>query len=314
MFDTPARGCYFLRNKPFDPMPHVNGEAITDEEVLAEVERLRRAFDWQQLSDVDEREGRLREAAQLSLIDRTLIRQHAERDSAPLAPGLVDAEIARIRKSEEARGRLPGEKTLRVAVERQLRFDRAAREIAGPLPPPASREDVERVYLSQRETLRRPEAVRASHIVRNVDGRRSEADARELIGRALRELESGEPFAEVAARHSDCPGNAGDLGLFPRGQMVDEFDAVVFAMQPGEVSPIFRTPFGYHIAKVVERQESYLPDLEEARPRIEQMLMAMTMQQQMARAIAALRARSTIAGLTRYAPQARVARSAGGSR
>lgn len=51
-------------------MPHVNGQAITEQELLDEAERLRKAFDWEQLSDVDEREGRLREAAQLSLIDQ----------------------------------------------------------------------------------------------------------------------------------------------------------------------------------------------------------------------------------------------------
>ena len=61
-------------------------------------------------------------------------------------------------------------------------------------------------------------------------------------------------LAEVADRHSDCAGNGGDLGWFPRGEMVDEFDAVVFALRVGAISDIFRTPFGFHIATVLERK------------------------------------------------------------
>ena len=69
------------------------------------------------------------------------------------------------------------------------------------------------------------------------------------------ELADGASFEEIADRISDCPGQGGDLGWFPRGQMVEEFENVVFEMQPGDVSDIFLSQFGYHIAKVLERRE-----------------------------------------------------------
>ena len=89
--------------------------------------------------------------------------------------------------------------------------------------------------------------------MKHVDETHAEADARAGIEAALAALEGGEPFAAVADRYSDCPGNGGDLGSFERGVMVEEFDKVVFAMKPGERSPIFRTPFGFHIAEVRSR-------------------------------------------------------------
>ena len=106
----------------------------------------------------------------------------------------------------------------------------------------------------------------AAHIVKHVDETHAEADARAGIEAALAALERGEPFAAVADRYSDCKGNGGDLGSFERGVMVEEFDNVVFAMKPGERSPIFRTPFGFHIAEVRSRQPGGgIADLREVR-------------------------------------------------
>ena len=55
------------------------------------------------------------------------------------------------------------------------------------------------------------------------------------------------------------------MGYFPRGKMVDEFETVVFSMEPGEVSPVFKTQFGYHVAKVFDRKPKRLLSFEEAK-------------------------------------------------
>ena len=70
------------------------------------------------------------------------------------------------------------------------------------------------------------------------------------IETALSELEAGTPFTEVAERYSDCKGNGGDLGRFPPGEMVDEFEQALRAIEPGKRTGIFRTPFGFHIAEL----------------------------------------------------------------
>lgn len=67
----------------------------------------------------------------------------------------------------------------------------------------------------------------------------------------------GEKFTTMAVLYSQDPGSGqqgGDLGFFGRGEMVPEFEAVAFKLKPGEVSPVIKTKFGYHILQMVERR------------------------------------------------------------
>ena len=73
---------------------------------------------------------------------------------------------------------------------------------------------------------------------------------------ALERIRKGEDFAAVAQEVSTDASNkeeGGDLGWFPRGQMVAEFEQAAFALQPGEVSDLVATDYGYHLIKVEER-------------------------------------------------------------
>ena len=69
------------------------------------------------------------------------------------------------------------------------------------------------------------------------------------------EIESGKDFAEVAKEHSTCPSKAqgGALGTFGPGQMVAEFDKVVFSAPLNTVQGPVKTQFGYHLLEVTER-------------------------------------------------------------
>jgi peptidyl-prolyl cis-trans isomerase C len=119
----------------------------------------------------------------------------------------------------------------------------------------------------QREVAGRPaeEEVRARHILVP-----SEAEARTALTEARR---AGADFAEVARRRSTGPGSreGGDLGFFKRADMIPEFAAAAFAMQPGQVSetPV-RTQFGWHVIKVEERRAVAPPAFEEARESLRQ--------------------------------------------
>jgi len=67
-------------------------------------------------------------------------------------------------------------------------------------------------------------------------------------------LGRGEKFANIAREVSLCPSGkrGGDLGTFTRGKMVKEFEEAAFALQKGQVSPIVKTKFGYHIIRRLE--------------------------------------------------------------
>jgi len=76
---------------------------------------------------------------------------------------------------------------------------------------------------------------------------KTEQEARSVLER----LDKGEKFANMAKEVSLCPSakRGGDLGTFGRGKMVKEFENAAFALKKGEISPVVKTKFGYHIIK-----------------------------------------------------------------
>jgi parvulin-like peptidyl-prolyl isomerase len=119
-------------------------------------------------------------------------------------------------------------------------------------------------------SFQRPEMIRASHIVKNVDATTNAHEAEAAILDIERQLKSGADFAKLADLYSDCPGEGGDLGYFARGDMVFEFERVVFSLRPREISGVFRSPFGFHIAMLTERRKAGIAPLREVRDQIEQ--------------------------------------------
>jgi len=90
-----------------------------------------------------------------------------------------------------------------------------------------------------------PDRVHCAHILV-----KTETEAKAVLER----LNKGEKFANVAREVSLCPSGkrCGDLGTFGRGRMVREFETAAFALQKGQVSPVVKTKFGYHIIKRLE--------------------------------------------------------------
>ena len=79
----------------------------------------------------------------------------------------------------------------------------------------------------------------------------TEAECLKLKG----EIEAGRDFADAARKHSQCPSGkkGGDLGEFSRGQMVPEFDRVVFTEEVGKVHGPVKTQFGFHLVEITKR-------------------------------------------------------------
>jgi peptidyl-prolyl cis-trans isomerase C len=127
------------------------------------------------------------------------------------------------------------------------------------------------VYAADGDKFVQPEQVRAEHILIGVEGRTEEeaaALARELRSRAL----AGESFSDLASEYSDDPSaatNRGDLGFFARGAMVPAFEEVAFALTtPGELGEPVRSPFGFHVIRLVERRTGGKQAFDTVKPQI----------------------------------------------
>jgi len=248
----------------------VNGQLVPEQLILEESGRIGRDPQWQRIADAAERAQRLRAAAEQCAQDRILIEQAAESDPRPVDAIELDREIQRQIGQWGCRGAF-NRKDLARLTERNLRVQRIRKEmVAGAVKPTG--EEVEAFFNSNRDQFRRPELFHASHIVKYVNHEQSEEQAEAGIEMALAELERGVPFAEVAARHSDCKDKGGDLGQFPAGHMVDEFEQAIRALEPGRRSGVFTTPFGFHIALLHSMKAAGPATFEEVRTGIERVL------------------------------------------
>jgi peptidyl-prolyl cis-trans isomerase D len=136
--------------------------------------------------------------------------------------------------------------------------------------------DLELYYQDHRDEFRQEGEACASHILVKVrQGDTGEghpdAEARAIAQKLLDEVKAGGDFAAIAKKSSEDQGsaeNGGDLGCFPPGRMVREFDDAVFELEPGRVSDLVKTPFGYHIIRLASKKEETTLPLEQVKERV----------------------------------------------
>jgi len=122
------------------------------------------------------------------------------------------------------------------------------------------------------------EEVHARHIL---------VDNEDLAKKIIAELKNGADFAALAKQYSKDPSadHSGDLGFFRKDEMVPEFSAAAFALQPGQISdtPV-HTQFGWHVIQVLERRRAEPPSFEQARDELRQKVIQQGIQQALAEA------------------------------
>src|ERR1700760_2428195 len=121
---------------------------------------------------------------------------------------------------------------------------------------------MKKVYEEAAKQIAGEQEVHARHILVETE---DEAKAIEA------DLKKGADFAELAKKKSKDPGasDGGDLGFFTKDQMVPEFSAVAFALEPGKVSDPVKTQFGWHVIKVEEKRARKAPDFDQVKAQIE---------------------------------------------
>ena len=130
----------------------------------------------------------------------------------------------------------------------------------------------QRYYEDNEQQYSTPEQVRASHILLKTEGKDDAAvkkQAEDLLaqGEGRRRLRRARD--EVLGRRQRARSRAAISGSSRKGQMVPEFDEVAFALQPGQISDLVKSQFGYHIIKVMEKKPASKRTLDEVRAQIE---------------------------------------------
>jgi peptidyl-prolyl cis-trans isomerase C len=221
-----------------------------------------------------------------TLISRELLYQEGQKKGIKVEKERLEAEYEGLKQrfpsEEEFKNRLSSMKISETEVKSQIERGLLIQElidkqIAQKVVVPEK--EVKGYYDSHPDSFRKPEQVRASHILIKVDPKADEsqkAAARKKLEEIRRRLLKGEDFVTLAREFSEGPSKVkgGDLGYFGRGQMVKPFEDAAFALEIGELSDVVETRFGYHLIKVTgknpettvayadikERLQKYLKD------------------------------------------------------
>jgi peptidyl-prolyl cis-trans isomerase D len=149
--------------------------------------------------------------------------------------------------------------------------------------PPVTNQQVEAYYQQHEKDFQVPEEVKVRHILIKVDkgaDAKTDAAAKAKAEGLLKQIKGGADFAALAQANSDDPGSkeqGGELGMIQRGVTVPPFEKAAFSLQPGQISDVVKTDFGYHIIKVEEKETAHLKPLDEVKAQI---LATLTRQQE----------------------------------
>jgi peptidyl-prolyl cis-trans isomerase SurA len=105
---------------------------------------------------------------------------------------------------------------------------------------------------------KRPELIKVGMIMRSIKpGKETRDIALKKINSVKEKALTGADFSDLAIQFSDCPSgkNGGDLGFFGKGVMVSAFEVAAFKLNPGEMSDVVETNFGYHLIKLIEKNK-----------------------------------------------------------
>jgi peptidyl-prolyl cis-trans isomerase D len=179
-------------------------------------------------------------------------------------------------------------------------------------PPQVSGADVQQYYNTHQQQFQVPESVRVRHILIKVPPK---ADAKTIAAAQakaqdiLKQLKAGGNFAELAKKYSDDPGSkaqGGELGFIQHGATVPEFDQTAFSLQPGQLSSVIHTQFGFHILQVEEKQPAHLKTVDEVHDLILANLTQQAQSQAAQQYAAKLQAEAQQGGLQKMAEQNRL--------
>ena len=239
----------------------INGQTIDDAVIDQEFSAIKAHYESMGSISCCERDDEFRGFARDNITFRALLTQEAQKSIPEPPVGDVDEAFAKLKEEHGGEeqfyasvGLKPEQDELiRKDLELNLQVESLRQNVLEGLTEP-SEDDCRNYYANNLNQFTDEDEVRASHIFKSV----REVEKREDIFKQLcdirEQLANGGHFVEAAKQHSDKPAEEIDLGFFKRGELMDEFEIITFSMKVGEVSPVFNTPHGFHLAKVTERK------------------------------------------------------------
>jgi len=283
----------------------VNDETITFQDVEDAARQI--IFQTGLATKVDPKDSVIQQQALDWLIANTLLKQEAKKYTIEVKDDEVEAAINQLKKNfpteEKFNEALQQEKLsmrqFRENIVVELKVQKLLEQQVISQMPEIGTDEAKEYYEDNLEKFKQPTKARARHILFKVPDDASEteiANIRQKAESVLTKLKQGQNFEELASKYSDGPAakKGGDLGFFNRGDMLKEFDEVVFSLQPGAISNVVRTALGFHIIKLEELKEADQLPFEKVEDDIKNFLKNVKSQQQFEDYINKLKQKSKI--------------------
>ena len=257
----------------------VNNQAIDDAIIDQEFSAIKAHYESMGSMSCCERDEEFRGYARDNIIFRALLTQEAQRAISEPNAEEVDEAFSKLKKDNGGDDQFYASMSLTPDQDEIIRNDLAMNmqvetlrenifaEIKHP-----TEEELIKYYSNNKDQFRDEDEVRASHIFKSVrEVEKREEIFNELCG--IREkIINGLDFFEIAKSYSDKPEEEIDLGYYKRGELMDEFEIITFSMKLGEVSPVFNTAHGFHLAKVTDRKTGLTKPYEDVKSIIKEEL------------------------------------------
>ena len=252
-----------------DAAAKVNGETVTAEQLQAKLDAAKKSFpEYFQGADAAQQEARIKKQLLDELVNGVLIEQAAKEQGVTVTDAELKAQLAKLRSSfksdAEYQSALKSAGLDPSGVSDQLRSQLLTLALirkANPKGFAPSEADIEKYYADYKAEFQQTASRRASHIL---------VKDKSTAEKLLAELKAGADFATLAKESSIDTASAavgGDLD-WQTQQYVAEFQAALDSLKVGQLSPIVKTQFGYHIIKLTDVRESKQLTLAEAKQQI----------------------------------------------
>ncbi len=250
-------------------MIRVNGELINPNLIEDAFTRIKSEEETRTQASCCERNVEFEKAAEEEVVDSVLVAQEAERTHPTIPEEEITAGLEDLIKLYREHGAswdmLEAERDhLREEVTANLRMERFMKERVPEVEEPGE-DELLQYYESSKKSYRSLPEAHCIHLLKQTD--RSE-DHRELLDEMTalrRRIRAGEDFDTIAKAETEKESKEIDLGWIPLDRPTNPFEAILFSLEEGEVSPVISYDHALHLVKVIARRGGEAPSLEELR-------------------------------------------------
>jgi peptidyl-prolyl cis-trans isomerase C len=295
---------------PITTVVIVNNIPITEADVSLEIKRiLFQAKSMQQPIDESKMDS-MKDKVVESLINRELLYEQTKAKGIITDATEIDNNIDQIKQRLE-----PGQTFESLLAEMGITLETMRTQVgqahaiqklleAEVYPQAMVTEKESRIFFDNNpQYFKKPEEVKASHILIQVAPDATDEEklaARTKIEDVQNMIAAGDDFADLARKYSEGPSNVngGDLGFFDRKKMVKPFANAAFDLEPGRVSDIVETRFGFHLIKVFEKNTKSTYAFDDIKQRLAELLQQQKIQDETVRYLGELRKTANIKRIT----------------